>query len=136
MALFVTNTNLIEFAKKQHFDLPKNARIRWFLNQYLKTLENENIVLKLVVAGNRVLNNCGKEIKKIANGRNIRIYYAIKKNKKIKIKYVKYKIKHLNIQEESFIEQNWNVDFFETLGKKFVEQINGANLENFLYNYM
>lgn len=136
MALFITNTNLINSLIKQEFQLPKTANIRLFLSKYLKDLNHTTALIKIIVAGNRILNSHNlEEIAKIANGRNIRIYYALKKNNKIKINYIKYQIKKLNNLEENFLKENWNIDFFETLGKKFIIKINGANLENILYNY-
>lgn len=135
MAPFITNTNTIEAYNKANWQLPKCAKI----NQLIKTLlksENSDALIKIVAAGNRILNShISEEVAKIANGRNIKIYYGFKRNNKIKINYIKYQIKHLSKNEEEFIRKHWHIDFFELEGKKFIKKINGSMLENLLYNY-
>ena len=130
----LTNSRIIKDSQFLEIDFPKNANIRKYANEILKDV-NDIALIKIIAAGTRILNNYdAKNVAQIANGRNIRIYYALKKNNKIKINYIKYKIKHLSLAQQEYLEQNWSMDFFETMGKQFIKQMSGCVLENILIN--
>lgn len=114
--------------------------IKETLNQLAHTHPEAIILIAIRTIGRRIISQQDPcTIVNLINGKRQRIYYGMLINNKIHIKFMWYKIKHLNTQEKRFIENNWISEFFETTakinGKHLIKQMGGSGIENLIYSH-
>lgn len=102
----------------------KNGEPRKILTEILKTQLHSIILIGSIFVGRRAIteNNL-----MLLNGRRHRIYYALKINHKIYIKFGWHKIKKLTEAESQHMTENWSFDYFTTKGQIFIEKSGGIH---------
>lgn len=108
-----------------------NGEPRKIITEELKKIENSIALISLVFVGRRLIT---KENCNLLKGRRHRIFWGLKKNNKIYIKFGWHKLKNFNDQEKLHLAQEWNLNFFEQNGKYLIEKSGGTlSPDNLLY---
>ena len=122
-------SNLNGYDDKLILDLPKDGEVRKIISDTLRSEDASDkvLLLNILTVGRRVLNDRDNiDIVNLIEGRKHRKYWAVKHKNKITVKFAWYKIKRFNDKERKYVQENWCLDFFDTIGKRFVKQVNGV----------
>lgn len=118
--MLISNLNII--ATPIEIQPTTNGAPRKIISAELKKIDSPLALLGFIFVGTRLIS---KENALLLKGRRHRIYWGLKKNNKIYIKFGWHKLKNFSDQEAKQIANNWHFDFFNQEGKYLIEKSGG-----------
>ncbi|WP_342261758.1 hypothetical protein [Alphaproteobacteria bacterium endosymbiont of Tiliacea citrago] len=102
---------------------PFDGEPKKVISEILKKIEHPFTLISIHFVGRRFVH---KDNLHLLKGRRFRIYFGLKINKKIYIKFGWHKIKNLNDIEFQNLKNNWSQNYFENDGRCLIEKSGGV----------